>query len=184
MDQLQQYCPVLSHAVRPRLRPRNRVGQRSGKGRTAFGSRSCFRQTKRQQMSHRTVVQSSFEEYFARGAGSPEGRAEEVTERNKRLSRFPYAVMLQVSFPELDFADRWCWRQFGPIDGECYQRYSEYRVCDLDGAHSHSGKWTCHWWEKTDYDFGFNEWYFAERGDWERFLANVGEINWGEKFTE
>ena len=133
-------------------------------------------------MSHRTVILSSFEEYLASGDDSPEERAEQKRDRQERLSRFPYAVMLQVSFPEMDFANRWCWQHFGPGDGECMQHQSEYRACDLAEPHSHVGKWMCHWFVKTDYNFGFNEWYFAEQGDRECFLANVDEINWGEKY--
>jgi hypothetical protein len=83
-----------------------------------------------------------------------------------------------------DFANRWCWQNFGPCDGECTQRYSEYRVCDRSEPHSHVGKWTSHWFVKTDYDFGYNEWYFAENVDRDRFLANVDKINWGEHFPK
>lgn len=135
-------------------------------------------------MSHRTVILSSFEEYLASADDSPEERAEQKRGRQERLSRFPYAVMLQVSFPEMDFANRWCWQHFGPGDGECTQRHSEYRVCDLTETHSHTGKWMCHWFVKTDYNFGFNEWYFAEQSDHECFLANVDKINWGEKYPK
>jgi hypothetical protein len=92
--------------------------------------------------------------------------------------------MLQVSFPEMDFADRWCWQRFGPRDGECIQHGSEYPVCAIEGRHSHTGKWTSHWFAKTDYNFGFNEWYFAEESAREQFLASVSEINWGENFPK
>lgn len=135
-------------------------------------------------MSHRTVEPSSFEEYLASGADSVEERAVQEVGRNERLSRFPYSAMLKVSFPELDFANRWCWQNFGPGDGECLQHHSEYRVCDLTGPHAHAGKWASHWFVKTDYDFGFNEWYFAERADRDLFVANVDEINWGEHFPK
>ena len=135
-------------------------------------------------MSYRTVVLSSFEEYLASDDYSPEVRAEEKRERKERLSRFPYAIMLQVSYPELDFANRWCWQHFGPAEGECTQHQSEYRVCALAESHSHAGKWICHWFDKIDYDFGFNEWYFADQSDRERFLANVDELNWGEKYPK
>jgi hypothetical protein len=135
-------------------------------------------------MSYRTVSLSSFEDYIASVVGSPEARVEQERDRKARLSRFPYVVMLQVSFPELDFANRWCWNHFGPSDGECTQNYSEYRVCALAEPHSHVGKWMSHWFEKTDYNFGFNEWYFAEQRDWECFLANVNQINWGEKYPK
>jgi hypothetical protein len=134
-------------------------------------------------MSHRTVVLSSFNDFLADEC-SPEGRAEETKDRDVRLARFPYAVMLLVSFPEMDFADRWCWQRFGPRDGECIQPGSEYPVCTIEGGHSHTGKWTSHWFAKTDYNFGFNEWYFAEEGARELFLASVSEINWGENFPK
>jgi hypothetical protein len=96
-------------------------------------------------MSHRTVVPSTFEEYLASDDDSLEERAAQEANRNGRLSRFPYSVMLKVSFPELDFANRWCWQTFGPSDGECTQRFSEYRVCDRTEPHSHVGKWTAGW---------------------------------------
>lgn len=115
-------------------------------------------------MSERTVAFSSFEEYLASECDSLEVRAEEVRERNERLARFPHAVMLKVAFPELDFANGWCRRNFGPCDGGCSQNQSEYPVCDLTGPHSHSGKWMSHWLAKTDYDFGFNEMVFFRAG--------------------
>ena len=135
-------------------------------------------------MSHRTLVASSFEEYLASDDHSLEERAAQKVDRNERLSRFPYSVMLKVSYPELDFANRWCWQKFGPSDGECTQRYSEYRACDRTEPHSHAGKWTSHWFVKTDYDYGFNEWYFVDSADCDLFVANVDKINWGEHFPK
>src|SRR6266498_3199555 len=122
-------------------------------------------------MHYRTAVLSRFEEYLASEVTSPQVRAEEESERQERLARFPHAVLLKVSYPELDFANRWCWQRFGPADGKCTQRDSEYRACDLSDAHSHAGRWMWHWLAKTDYDFGFCEWYFAEQADREAFLA-------------
>ena len=57
-------------------------------------------------------------------------------------------------------------------------------MCDLTETHSHAGKWMCHWFAKTSYNFGFNEWYFAEQSDQEVFLANVDEIIWGENYSK
>jgi hypothetical protein len=93
-------------------------------------------------------------------------------------------VMLQVAYPELDFANRWCWQHFGPADGECLQRQSEYPACTLSGDHSHTGKWMWYFLGKTDYDFGYNEWYFESELDQQRFLASVSDINWGEKYPK
>jgi hypothetical protein len=113
-----------------------------------------------------------------------EGRIAESRERDERLLRFPYPVMLELAFPELDFVHRWCWLRFGPMDGECTQKQSEYRICTDDSPHQHSGSWTSHWVEKTDYDFGFNELYFAEQADRDLFLANLPEMNWGEHYPK
>ena len=49
----------------------------------------------------------------------------------------------------------------------------------MDGAGAMRRRFT-----KTDYDLGFNEWYLAEKADRECFLANVGDINWGEKYPK
>ena len=130
------------------------------------------------------MLLSSFEEYLASEAVSSQERVEEEPERQGRLQRFPHAVLLQVSYPELDFANRWCWQRFGPADGECLERYSEYRACDRSDAHSHDGKWMWHWLAKTDYDFGFCEWCFSEQADREAFLASLPDINWGEKYPK
>ena len=135
-------------------------------------------------MSHRSVVISSFEEYLDDEFTSVEDRATETVDRNIHLARFPYSVMLQVAYPELDYANRWCWQNFGPGDGRCLQLDSEYRVCERDDPHSHLGKWASHWWAKTDYNFGFNEWYFAESDDRELFVANIENIHWGEHYPK
>ena len=133
-------------------------------------------------MSHRTVILSSFETYLAEDC-APAFRAEEERERASRLSRFPYTVTLQASFAELDFADRWCWQHFGPSDGDCHQRQSDYPACSIPEPHSHTGKWIWYFFGKTDYNFGFCEWYFSEQSDRDSFLASVDEINWGEKYA-
>jgi hypothetical protein len=99
-----------------------------------------------------------------------------VEERQARLAVFPFAVMLEVSFKGMDFANRWCWHQFGPADGECLQWGSEYRACDQPGPHSHSGRWATYWYEKTGYNFGYHEWYFATEADRDRFLEFVRQL--------
>jgi hypothetical protein len=141
-------------------------------------------------MTNQTVVQSSFEAYLVSeyppecSADDCENRVVDIEERIKRLSRFPFAVMLELSFAELDFANRWCWQAFGPADGECSQSDSEYPACILKKPHCHNGSWTTHWFVKTDYNFGFNEWYFAEKSQHDRFSENVPKINWGERYPK
>lgn len=130
-------------------------------------------------MTLRTVVLSSFEAYLASEHESPGD-----PDRENRRARFPYSVMLEVSFAELDFANRWCWRRFGPAHGECLQRQSEYPACSIETLHSHRGLWAQHWFAKTDYNFGFNEWYFKDKSHCQLFLASVPEINWGERYPK
>lgn len=133
-------------------------------------------------MTYRTLILSSIERYLESEDDSIEDRALQSRERLDRLVRFPYPVMLELAFPELDFAIRWCWQQFGPMDGDCTQKYSEYRICTDDAPHRHSGKWTTHWFVKTEYNFGFDEFYFGEQDDRDLFVANLAEINWGENY--
>ncbi|WP_431288898.1 hypothetical protein [Roseateles chitinivorans] len=132
---------------------------------------------------------STFEEFLDEvypvgAADAQAARDAETEERRLRLAEFPYSVVLQVAYPEMDFANRWCWEQFGPARGPCYQYQSYYPVCRQTGDHSHEGGWRSHWIEKTDYDFGFNEWLFAQQADRDRFLAFLPDITWGEDFPE
>ena len=141
-------------------------------------------------MTFQTVVLSSFDAYLAaeyppdRSADGSENRVVDIEERIKRLSRFPFAVMLELSFAELDFANRWCWQTFGPAEGKCSQSESEYPACILKTPHCHRGSWATHWFVKTNCNFGFNEWYFAEQSQHVRFYKNVPQINWGEHYPQ
>ena len=135
-------------------------------------------------MMYRTLVLSSIERYMACDDDSFEERTVQDRERDERLLRFPYPLMLELAFAEMDFANRWCWQHFGPMDGECTQKYSEYRVCSDETPHRHAGRWTTHWFVKTDYNFGFNEWYFSEEADRDLFLASLPKISWGEHYPK
>ena len=115
-------------------------------------------------------------------ADSAAARAVAVDERQDRMAVFPYTVILQMVYPELDFANRWCWQQFGPAQGDCQQYSSEYPACREEGRHAHQGRWMTHWLAKTDYNFGFNEWCFSNKADQDRFVAFVPSITWGEKY--
>ena len=88
--------------------------------------------------------------------------------------------MVKLSFPELDYAERWCWNHFGPMDGECRQKYSGYRICTEDSDHKHVGTWLSHWHLKTDYDFGYCEFHFSKLDNRNEFLQKLPEFNWGE----
>jgi hypothetical protein len=138
-------------------------------------------------MSHQTALLSSFKEYLANTDETKEELTEQLAVRDATLRAFPFGVILQVAYPEIDYANRWAWQQFGPRDGECFDvrrgsRPSEYPVCDDPEPHVHEGTWSCHWLVKTDYDFGFCEWFFSSSVDKDRFLAFAPTINWGENF--
>ena len=141
-------------------------------------------------MTLRTVKESSFEAYleleYPSGCSeeSSLARASEIEDRNRRLSRFPYAIVLELSYPEVDVANRFCWNNFGPADGDCTQSFSNYPLCTLKEPHNHRGTRASHWHVKTEYDFGFNEWYFEKESDFDRFCENIANINWGEKYPK
>lgn len=140
-------------------------------------------------MTHRTAVLSDFSAYleseYPQGKGHLDAaRAEALEDRASRLAVFPHSVVLQAAYPELDFANRWCWSHFGPPHGPCHDKYSEYRTCELDQPHTHEGTWTTHWLAKTDYDFGFNEWCFLESAQLELFVSFVPELSWGEHYPK
>jgi hypothetical protein len=135
-------------------------------------------------MTYRTLATSTFDRYLTSGVDSPEEQAKEKHDRDERMLRFPHAIMLELSYPEMDFVNRWCWQNFGPADGECHQKQSEYRVCHEERPHCHMGKWKTHWLVKTDYNFGFAEWYFSEKAEQELFSANLPHFNWGENYPK
>ncbi len=140
-------------------------------------------------MTYRTAIHSTFEDYLVSTDETQQELEEQQSARHETLSNFPFSVMLQVAYPELDFVNRWCWQSFGPHQGECFQirsgyKSSEYPACDLALPHSHIGTWRHRWLVKTDYDFGFCEWYFSNKADHVKFLAFVPSIHWGEKYPK
>jgi hypothetical protein len=133
-------------------------------------------------MTSRTVELVTYDHYLNdEYAGAC---AADYQEHQLRLLQFPYNVVLRLSYPEMDFANRWSWQKFGPPDGECLDSYSEYPTCSEKMSHRHDGKWMSHWLAKTDYNFGYNEWCFELEVDQQRFLEFVPFINWGEKFPK
>lgn len=133
-------------------------------------------------MTHQTAKLSTFDAYLKTGGDTVAEQHDQHRERQQILDRFPYPLMLELSFPELDFANRWCWQHFGPSHGEYFQKHSLYRMCAADFPHCHIGSWSYRWFVKTDYDFGFNEWYFSNASERDLFLKFVPDINWGENF--
>ena len=130
-------------------------------------------------------------------------------EREQLIKKFPYSVIVEGNYPEHDFATNWCWKNFGPINTQkCYDSQSNYPSCPIAlatgkiqkyrdpfgeeklgmvydwevPAHAHQGKWAYFWLDKTDYDYGFAEFLFAEEKDKNLFVENVSMFNMGEKY--
>jgi hypothetical protein len=135
-------------------------------------------------MQYRTAKLSSYEAYRISENDDLDERLCAHEQRGLLLLRFPFAVMLEVAYPEMDFANRWCWETLGPENGPCYQFQSNYPCCTDESEHEHQGVWCTRWFAKTDYDFGFNEWYFRDRQHHDMFLSFEPMINWGERFPD
>ena len=123
-------------------------------------------------------------EYPLGSPGADAARAEDAEEHRGRLAEFPHAVVLELAYVEMDYANRWIWKRIGPQQGECHQASSVYPVCAEAGKHEHEGDWMTQWLTKTDYDFGLNEWLFRRREDLEAFLEFVPSIDWGESYPK
>lgn len=134
--------------------------------------------------------------------------------RAETLKKFPYTVIVEGCYPTNDFACRWTWQQFGPMDcKECGDHCSEYPTCPLvlaieeykikksytdkdgkvheydfhtcdPGKHSHEGTWAIVWLGKTDYDYGFSEYCFKNEAARDNFVAAVPSFNLGENYNE
>jgi hypothetical protein len=138
-------------------------------------------------MTNRTARLADYNDYLAsefaqHATGSADALSDEKAERATYLADFAHTIVLELAYPELDFALRWCWQQFGPARGRCEQAQSEYPACQQPDPHEHDGRWSTRWLVKTNYNFGYNEWYFQTAADRDEFLRFVPQINWGERY--
>lgn len=104
-------------------------------------------------MTQRTVELSDFDsyleyEYPLSASAQVDGRNTEIADRELRRETFPHTLILKVAYPELDYANRWCWREFGPTHGKCFESQSTYPACEVSNTHSHDGRWMWHWLAK------------------------------------
>lgn len=161
---------------------------RRNRGSAAFANQHHSLRLRRRQpfvkseVPYRTAKLSSYDAYRISDNDDPDERLCVHEERGLLLLRFPFAVMLEVAYPEVDIANRWCWKTFGPKFSPCYQFQSSYPCCLDESMHEHQGVWCTYWFAKSDYDFGFNEWYFRDRQHHDMFLCFVPLIHWGERF--
>lgn len=127
--------------------------------------------------------------------------------------KYPFHVMVEGYSPELDFATRWCWQNFGPYVGPCGDHYSEYPACPLvlaieeykvrrtykdregvekeywepsrdPGKHSHEGTWDLFSLGKTGYDEFFMEYYFSNEEDAKKFRDLAPTFGLGENYED
>ncbi len=111
---------------------------------------------------------SNFEEYLKEDylIGNYNGQEYlnyKVKERNEILFKFPYSIILKLFYHQIDFADWILWQILGEVYGVC--QYSDIPACKIKGNHKHNGTWISYWLAKTDYDYGFNEWFFKKKKD-------------------
>lgn len=134
--------------------------------------------------------------------------------RVEAVKRFPFTVIIEGYYPTNDFACRWTWQQFGPMDcKECGEYGSEYPGCpkvlaiekhiirksytDKDGklheydyhtrdpgTHGHEGTWTIVWLGKTGYEYGFSEYYFKDEANRDAFITAVPSFELGELYDD
>ena len=98
-------------------------------------------------------------------------------ERYRLLQTYPHSLILALHYPQLDDAEQWCWQHFGAAWGECLQRHSDYPACFEPLPHCHTvRRWHSHWYVKTGYDYGYNEFFFADQADYAQFWAFVPQI--------
>ena len=135
-------------------------------------------------MTLKTLKISSIDSYLACEDDSPEARDFANREREDRLHQFPYAVMLEWPFRNSTPRIAGVGNALAQWMARARKGIPEYKACSDETEHRHIGKWTSHWFVKTDYDFGYNEFYFVEQADRDLFLAHLSDIHWGEHYPK
>ena len=117
-----------------------------------------------------------------------------------KILEFPFFIKAEGYYPAHYFAERWCWRNFGPKNGFCDAIQSDYPACEQvliservqDGEkvyskpndHSHLGTWESLWIVKSGYDFGVSTYMFKSEQDKKLFEAHLeaGQFGLGENW--
>ena len=131
-------------------------------------------------MAQKYITRSSFEAYEKRynslSTDSDHGKTVSL-KRATILAKFPFSIMTLTAIDDIDFANFWLWNKFGPCNGSCHQSTSAFKACDVHVYHDHVGSWCCHFFAKTGYDFGFNEWYFDNKPSLILFKKFITKFN-------
>lgn len=139
--------------------------------------------------------------------GHIEDQQERDQERRDLLAVFPYSVVAEGFYSEHDYATRWCWQHISPKNGLCDSYQSDYlalsSVLETEflehtfyrgnewfhkrywepAEHAHQGEWAYLWFGKTDYDYGFGEYYFAQDTDRAKFVEAFPAFTWDEAWN-
>jgi hypothetical protein len=107
----------------------------------------------------------------------------EKIEEAKKL--FPYTSTIKWGYSDMDVGHCWCWQTFGPKHGKCEEDCGGERLflnCPFSGLvkayHSHVGVWTSVWFGKTDYDFGYEQFFFKHKVDRDMFEFGIRAIDY------
>ncbi len=103
------------------------------------------------------------EDYLIGNDNKQEFLKRKIKERNNILLDFSHSIILKLSYHQLDFANWLLWQILGEVYGYC--GYSNFPMCKIKGEHKHNGIWAIYWLAKTNYDYGFNEWFFKQKED-------------------
>lgn len=87
--------------------------------------------------------------------------------------QFPYTTTVKWDWDTREMEVVWCAQVFGPREGEC----DEPRCCPLSKkrlrVHSHRGLWKSIWLGKTDYDFGYEMFFFKNKATRDVFEREI-----------
>jgi len=90
--------------------------------------------------------------------------------RESRRCDFPHTLMALLGYDLMDMAKQWCQDQWGP-GGDTYEDRP------YQPQENQAFLWLTCWMMKTEYDYGFCEWYFREPSHLEQFVAHIQSCN-------
>ena len=84
--------------------------------------------------------------------GDEDWETEYQIEREELIVRYPYSVVVEGAFLEYNSLKHWTDEQFGP---------------------ENSPVWTSLWYGKTDYDYGYREYFFSRQADLQLLIQHI-----------
>ena len=95
-------------------------------------------------------------------------------ERKNSFLMFPYSVIIEGSFSDIDIAEAWCLKQVGKVDITSDMFFLKNYAGKLEEIkRTKNGLWKIYFYGKTSYDYGFCEFFFREKIDLEKFQKAV-----------